>query len=110
MLAGRARRRVLGAAVVGVLAGLAVVAVGPWQLAVLVGFGVWAAVQLVWIAAEVHGLDGEQTRAAARREDDSRAHAFAMINHAELLHGLVSFAIATVIIGLTINVTTSFIR
>ncbi len=65
---------VTGAVAYGVAAALA-----PWQLAVLVGFDVWAAVQLVWIA-RVLRLDGPATRDAAQVEDDSRAQANMAIN------------------------------
>ena len=63
----------------GLSVGAAAAALGPWQLALLVGFEVWGAVQLVWVG-RVLRLDGPATRAAAQIEGDSRAQANAAVN------------------------------
>jgi uncharacterized membrane protein len=49
--------------------------VAPWQLALLAGWITTAAVLLVWVAAEIAGLDAVATAHVATREDDSRAAA-----------------------------------
>lgn len=66
-----ARRRLYTCALVGVVVGLVAVAVAPWQLAMLVGWNVAAALLLVWIVAEVGWLDAEGTRRRAAPEDNS---------------------------------------
>jgi uncharacterized membrane protein len=79
-----ARRRLLVAVVLGVVAGGVVGLVGPWQLAVLVAFDVWAIAQLVWLAVTVLPLDPAQTSVAAKAEDNSRAMASLLVNCAGL--------------------------
>jgi uncharacterized membrane protein len=47
----------------------------PWQLAMLIGWDVGAAVTVVWILLVVAGKDADETEKLAMREDDSRAGA-----------------------------------
>jgi uncharacterized membrane protein len=60
--------------VFGAAAGLAAGIITPamWQLAILVGWIVGTAVILIWIWAEIGGLDAARTAAVATREDASR--------------------------------------
>jgi uncharacterized membrane protein len=75
-----AQRRVLIALIGGLVVGVAIAVVGPWQLAVLAGFDAWALLQVVWLALVVLPLDAPSTQARARAEDDSKAAAsFAVI-------------------------------
>ncbi len=90
-----ARRRIAYAVAIGAVAGLVTAAVGPWQLAVLAGFDVWAGVQLIWVGVAVLPLDALHTQAQARVEDDSRATASLAIIFAALV-SLVGVVLALV--------------
>ena len=68
--------RVMVASVVGILVAVATAFAAPWQLAVLTGWDVAALSLMAWIWLSIAGLSGEETRALATREDDSRAAAF----------------------------------
>src|SRR6478735_1393131 len=70
-----AQRRVALGLVLGVLAGAVAALLGPWQLAVLIGFDVWAIAQVAWVVLRVLPLDAAQTKAYSLTEDDSRASA-----------------------------------
>lgn len=69
------RRRVVLCTAAGVVTASALSLVAPWQLTVLAGWVVIAALLLLWIWAEVGGLDASRTARVATREDDSRAAA-----------------------------------
>jgi uncharacterized membrane protein len=79
-----ARRRVVVSFVVGFVAGVVVMSIGSWQLALLAMFDVWALAQLVWLAVTVLPMDATQTRAAARVEDNSRTASSLIVNVAGL--------------------------
>jgi uncharacterized membrane protein len=72
LLHSTARRRVVGAALIGSAAALAIAWVAPWQLTVLTGWDVGALVLLLWVWMQVGPMDADGTRAWATREDDSR--------------------------------------
>lgn len=57
------------------LGAIAVSLVGPWWLVPLSGWDCGALLFLGWMWRSLSRLDGEQTRAQARREDPSRASA-----------------------------------
>ena len=63
----------MSSAALGVLAGIVVALFAPWQLAVLVGWSVMAALIVARVWLRVHGFTPGQTRERATREDDSRA-------------------------------------
>jgi uncharacterized membrane protein len=69
------RRRVLESLSAGVLVGAALAFVAPWQLAVLTGWTVAAAIVVLRVWVRVGHLDPAGTREVATREDDSRASA-----------------------------------
>jgi uncharacterized membrane protein len=69
------RRRVLGSAAVGLLVGLALAWVVPWQLAVLAGWDLVAVLVLSRVWFRVGRFSADQTKEFATREDDSRASA-----------------------------------
>lgn len=69
------RRRVLGSAAVGLLVGLALAWVAPWQLAVLAGWDLVAVLVLSRVWFRVGRFSADQTKQFATREDDSRASA-----------------------------------
>ncbi len=69
------RRRVLGSAAVGLLLGLAVAWVAPWQLAVLAGWDLVAVLVLSRVWFRVGRFSADQTKDFATREDNSRASA-----------------------------------
>jgi uncharacterized membrane protein len=66
------RRRVMSSAATGLVAGLVVAVFAPWQLAVLVGWDVVAALLVARVWTRLHSFEPDQTRALATREDDSR--------------------------------------
>ncbi len=66
-------RRTLLASAVGAVTGLAIMPVSPWQLTVLVGWIVAAALFAALVWRRVWPLSAEETRAVALREDESRA-------------------------------------
>ena len=68
-----ARRRALGSATIGLVAGVALGFVTSWQLALMAGWDVTAVVLLVRVWTTVGRLDPEQTRHAATMEDNSRS-------------------------------------
>jgi uncharacterized membrane protein len=67
-----ALRRLLIAAVVGVVAGLALATVLPWRLAVLGGWNATALTFLLSVAPIILGADGARTQRIAVREDMNR--------------------------------------
>ena len=69
------RHRVLGSAAVGVLVGVALAWVAPWQLAVLAGWDVVAVLVLSRVWFRVGRFNASETKEFATREDDSRASA-----------------------------------
>jgi uncharacterized membrane protein len=69
------RRRVLGSAAVGLLIGIGLAWVAPWQLAVLAGWDVVAVLVLSRVWLRVGRFSADQTKEFATREDDSRASA-----------------------------------
>lgn len=71
--------RVVVSAAAGIAAGLASMVFFPWQVAVLAGWDVTAGTFLTWAWASVSGLDADETRHLATREDSSRAAADLMI-------------------------------
>ena len=71
---GRSERaRVATSAVCGVLVAATAAFVTVWQLVVLAGWIVTAAVLLVWVWLDIGSLDASTTARVATREDDSRA-------------------------------------
>jgi len=75
-----ARRRLIVAFSLALVAGVVVGLLGAWQLAVLVAFDVWALVQLVWLAVRLLPLDAAQTSMTAKVEDNSRAMSSLLVN------------------------------
>jgi uncharacterized membrane protein len=67
-----ALRRLLIAAVVGLVAGLALAAALPWRLAVLGGWDATALTFLLSVAPIILGADGSRTQRIAVREDMNR--------------------------------------
>lgn len=67
------RARVATSAVCGVLVAATAAFVTVWQLVVLAGWIVTAAVLLVWVWLDIGSLDASATARVATREDDSRA-------------------------------------
>lgn len=67
--------RAMVALAVGVAAGLGVARLLPWQVAVLGGWDVAAAVVIAWVWSSVAGFDARDTHHLATREDSSRAAA-----------------------------------
>ena len=67
------RARVATSAVCGVLVAATAAFVTVWQLVVLAGWIVTAAVLLVWVWLDIGRLDASTTARVATREDDSRA-------------------------------------
>jgi uncharacterized membrane protein len=67
-----ALRRLLIAAVVGVVTGLALAAVVPWRLAVLRAWNATALTFLLSVAPIILGADGPRTQSIAVREDMNR--------------------------------------
>lgn len=68
-----ARRRAIGSAAIGLVAGAALAFVTSWQLALMAGWDVTAVVLLIRVWATVGRLDPEHTRHVATREDNSRS-------------------------------------
>jgi uncharacterized membrane protein len=64
--------RLMTVVVLGALAGGVLAAFGPWQLSVLAGWDVSAAVFIAWVWLSVGRFTPEQTGSFATREDDSR--------------------------------------
>ena len=62
----------LGSAAIGTIVGGVVALASPWQLAVLVGWNVTAAVVIARVWFRVGRFDAAETSRAALREDDSR--------------------------------------
>jgi uncharacterized membrane protein len=67
------RTRAALSAVVGIVAAVAVVACGLWQLAPLVGWDVTAAVFISWVLVTILPMRGPETAALAIWEDPGRA-------------------------------------
>ena len=72
LAARSARRRLIVAAALGLVAAAACTFAAPWQLSTMVGWIVTAAAFVVWVWAEVGKLDADATRAHATTEDGSR--------------------------------------
>jgi uncharacterized membrane protein len=83
-----ARRRVIRASIVGIIVLVPVLAVAPWQVAVLAAWDATAAVLLILVLSRAWSMTSEQTRAFAKREDNTR-------RESELL--LLSAAVASLI-------------
>jgi uncharacterized membrane protein len=71
-------------AIIGVAAGVLSVVLGDWHYAPLVGWDAAAATFVVWIWANIAGLDAAQTAAHARQEDPTRATTDALLISASL--------------------------
>jgi uncharacterized membrane protein len=82
------RRRVLSSTAVGVVAGIVIAFLAPWQFAVLAAWDVVALLTILRVWARVGRFSSQQTRALATYEDDSRTLA-------ELL--LVSASVASLV-------------
>jgi uncharacterized membrane protein len=67
-----AGKRVMRACIVGVIVLVPVLAVAPWQVAVLAGWDAAAAVLLVQVFAHTWRMGAAETRASASREDNTR--------------------------------------
>jgi len=67
-----ARLRVNVCAGLGVLAGLATVPFGPWQLAVLCAWIALAGSLLLWTWSEIGSCDAQHTQRLSTVEDSSR--------------------------------------
>ena len=67
------RRRVITVLAVGLIAGVLVALVSPWQLAVLAGWVLGASTFLARVWTRVTSFDEAETRAFATREDTGRA-------------------------------------
>jgi uncharacterized membrane protein len=78
------RRRVLGCAAIGLLGGVALTWVAPWQLAVLAGWDLVAVLVLSRVWLRVGRFSADQTKEFATREDDSRASADLLLVTASL--------------------------
>jgi uncharacterized membrane protein len=66
-------RRLVAAAVVGIVAFAVVVAFAPWQLDLLVLWDATAAAYLIGVWRQIGPMDNALTAATATREDDTRA-------------------------------------
>jgi uncharacterized membrane protein len=64
--------RLLLITTLGVLAGIALIFLAPWQFAVLAGWDVAGAAFVTWVWTTVGPLTPEETHAAATREDNGR--------------------------------------
>ena len=80
-----ARRRVMLCALFGGAAGLVFAFLGPWQLAVLIGWDSMAAVLLVWIWAEIGPADAAATQRWSGPEDSSHAAALVVMTTASVV-------------------------
>jgi uncharacterized membrane protein len=69
---GSSGARLITVAGLGALVGGMLAAFGPWQLSVLAGWDVAAAVFIAWVWLSVGRFTPEQTGSFATREDDSR--------------------------------------
>jgi len=67
-----ARTRLFVAVPLGIVAGVVATAVGPWDVAPLIGWAVTAVVLLVWIWSGIVRLDADQTAQRAVWEDPSQ--------------------------------------
>jgi uncharacterized membrane protein len=98
-----ARTRVVVSASAAALGAIAVALVGPWWLVPLSGWDCGALLFLGWMWRSLSRLDGEQTRAQARREDPSRASADLLLIGASVVSllavGLVGMCVASVILA-----------
>ena len=90
-----ARTRALVALGGGLIASAIAAGIGPWQVAVMVGWSATSAVVLVWTIATIWPLDAATTAALATREDDSRPVADALLTSAAVA-SLVSMVFALV--------------
>ena len=68
-----ATTRLLASVVVGALVGTAMSLVGPWQVALLVGWMAAAALFVVWMWVTIWPMDADATAAHAVRENPGRA-------------------------------------
>ena len=78
------RRRFLECVAAGLVVAAIVAWFAPWQLTVLAGWDTAAALILVRIWARIAVADGNETRALASREDDSRASTGALLVNASV--------------------------
>jgi len=78
------RRRVLTSGAIGLLCGLGVAIVAPWQLAVLAAWDVAAVIVFLRVWTRVGRFTPEQTRALATYEDDSRPLAELLLTSASV--------------------------
>ncbi len=90
-----ARTRALVALGTGLAAFAVATALGPWQVAVMVGWSTTSAVVVIWTLATVLPLDAVTTAALATREDDSRTLADVLLTSAAV-GSLVSMGFALV--------------
>lgn len=90
-----AQRRVALALFLGLVAGVGAAWFAPWQLALMIGFDTWAAIQLIWVGSIVLPLDAARTRLHAQREDDSRTIASLVVLSAAIA-GLVAVVLGLV--------------
>ena len=89
------RQRVLVVSALGALSALAAVWFAPWQLTVLIGWDMAAAVFVAWVWLSVRSFTPDQTKELATREDDSRTGAELLLVAASLASLLgVGFALA----------------
>ena len=70
-----ARTRVLAALVLGTIAGVVAGLLLPWQAAILIAWDITAGVIVLWVYATASRFSAADTRAYAKREDDSRVSA-----------------------------------
>lgn len=83
-LAGVSRRRIYVMAAAGLVVGLGVGWWGQWSYAAIAGWGVACIVYLSWVWHAIGGLDADETRRHATREDPTRGTSDTMIVIASL--------------------------
>lgn len=81
--------------VLGLIAGGATAAFGPWQLAVLIGWSSLSGTLLLWVWSEVHSLDATQTQARSTSEDSTPGVAVLVVVTASVV-SLVVVALALI--------------
>jgi uncharacterized membrane protein len=67
-----AARRVVIAFAIGLLVGVSLAPLTPWQVSTILAWDAAAAIFVVWVWAEIRSRDAAGTRARATREDSSR--------------------------------------
>jgi uncharacterized membrane protein len=88
-----ALERLLIVAVIGIVTGVAVAFVAPWQLAVLAGWDAMAATFVAWVWIGVARFTPEATRVHATQEDTNRVSASVLLLSASVV-SLVGTALA----------------